>query len=87
MKVIEVKGSVDENRQLHLDEPLPIMGPSPVRIFILFPGEHEDEEQREPELDEDAWLRAAANNPTFDFLSNPAEDIYRPTDGKPFQHP
>jgi len=87
MRAIEVKGSVDKNRQLHLDEPLPIAGPRSVRIIVLFPGEHEEEEQREPDLDEGTWLRVAANNPAFDFLSNPAEDIYRPTDGKPFQHP
>ena len=79
MRAIEVKGNVDRNRQLHLDEPLPIAGPRSVRIIVLFPGEHEEEEQREPKLDEDEWLRAAANNP--------AEDIYRQTDGKPFQHP
>ena len=87
MRAIEVKGNVDRNRQLHLDEPLPIAGPSSVRIIVLFPGEHGGEEPREPKLDEDEWLRAAANNPAFDFLSNPAEDIYRPTDGKPFQYP
>ena len=79
LNVIAVKGCVAENRQLHLAEPLPIAGPSSVRIIVLFPGEHGGEEPREPKLDEDEWLRAAANNP--------AEDIYRPTDGKPFQYP
>ena len=36
MRAIEVKGSVDRNRQLHLDEPLPIAGPSPVRIVSSY---------------------------------------------------
>lgn len=87
MRAIEVKGNVDRNRQLHLDEPLPITGPRSVRIIVLFPGEHEEQAQRDLELAEGEWLRAAATNPAFDFLSNPAEDIYRPTDGKPFQRP
>lgn len=30
------------------------------------------------------WLHAVANNPAFDFLKNPEEDIYTITDGKPF---
>ena len=47
MRAIEVKGSVDKNRQLHLDEPRPLAGPSPVRIIVLFPGEHEEEEEQE----------------------------------------
>jgi len=40
---------VDKNRQLHLDEPLPIAGPSPVRSrrAILVQGEHEEEEEQE----------------------------------------
>lgn len=36
------------------------------------------------EWDETEWLRAAARNPAFDFLSDPAEDIYSPKDGQPF---
>jgi hypothetical protein len=31
------------------------------------------------------WLKAAANNPVFAFLQDPAEDIYSLSDGKPFQ--
>lgn len=34
--------------------------------------------------DETEWLKAAAHNPTFDFLKDAAEDIYSPTDGSPF---
>lgn len=35
------------------------------------------------ELTEQQWLRAAVTNPAFDFLHDPAEDIYTPSDGKP----
>ncbi|XWK86981.1 MAG: tetratricopeptide repeat protein [Phormidium sp.] len=36
------------------------------------------------EIDEQEWLQAAANNPVFDFLNDPEEDIYTLADGKPF---
>lgn len=75
MKAIETTGTVDDQRQLHLDKPLPIVGPSRVRVIILFP---------EDDIDEREWLLAAASNPAFDFLKDPAEDIYTLTDGKPF---
>jgi len=35
------------------------------------------------DMNEGAWLRAASKNSTFDFLKEEAE-IYRSTDGKPF---
>jgi len=76
MRAIEVTGIVDEQRQLHLDEPLPIAGPTGVRIIILFP--------EEADIDEREWLQATAMNPVFDFLKDPAEDIYTLADGKPF---
>jgi hypothetical protein len=34
--------------------------------------------------EEKQWLSAMTNNPTFDFLHDEGEDIYSPTDGKPF---
>ena len=76
MKAVETTGTVDEQHRLHVDEPLPIDGPSEVRVLVLVP------ENGEP--DERAWLRSAAANPAFDFLKDPVEDIYRATDGKPF---
>jgi hypothetical protein len=75
-KAIEVNGTVDRERQLHLDEPLPIDGPSRVRVIVLVP-EAEDVDERE-------WLRSAVANPAFDFLKEPEEDIYSLTDGQPF---
>ena len=36
------------------------------------------------QIDETDWLRAAATNPAFAFLNDPAEDVYTLADGKPF---
>lgn len=76
LKAFEVMGIIDEQQQLHLDEPLSIVGPSRVHVIILIP--------EETGIDEKEWLRAAARNPAFDFLKDPEEDIYTLADGKPF---
>ena len=74
---IEMTGSVGENpQQLQLDRPLPIYGPKRVRVIVLI--------EEDDEWDEAQWLQAAARNPAFDFLNDPAEDIYSLSDGKPF---
>ena len=36
--------------------------------------------------DEKGWLRAAGQNPAFDFLKDPSEDRYTLRDGKPFSN-
>jgi len=77
MNAIETTGIVDAEHQLRLDEPLPIAGPSRVRVIILVPEAGE-------EIDERAWTRAAASSPAFDFLKEAAEDIYTSSDGRPF---
>lgn len=76
MKAIEMTGTIDEQRQLHLDDPLPFSGPSRVRVIILL--------TEKGEMSEQEWLRAAAINPAFDFLQAPEEDVYTLEDGKPF---
>lgn len=35
MKAIETTGVIDEKHRLKLDQPLPIQGPSQVRVIIL----------------------------------------------------
>lgn len=75
VKAIETTGTVDAQHRLLLDEPLPVAGPTRVRVIILFPEE---------DIDEKEWLYAAASNPAFDFLKEPEEDIYTSEDGKPF---
>jgi len=74
-KAIETVGTINDQRQLVLDEPLPIVGSKRVRIIILIP---------EAEISEQEWLHAAAVNPAFDFLKEPEEDIYTLADGRPF---
>jgi hypothetical protein len=75
MKAIEVTATVDEQGQLHLDQPLKVIKSGLVRAILLFP---EDDE-----IDEMEWLKAAASNPVFAFLHDPEEDIYTLEDGKP----
>lgn len=75
MRAIEVIGTIDEKGQLHLDAPVSHVGAGRVRVILL---------QAEDDIDEKEWLRSAANNPAFEFLKGPAEDIYTRDDGKPF---
>ena len=74
-KGIEATGTIDAERRLVLDEPLPVVGPKRVRVIILLP--------EETDIDEKEWLRAASANPAFDFLKEPEEDIYTLEDGRP----
>ncbi|MEY3867664.1 MAG: hypothetical protein RLZZ338_1555 [Cyanobacteriota bacterium] len=75
MKAIEVTATVDEQGQLHLDQPLKVTKSGRVRALLLFPEDDEIEEME--------WLKAAASNPVFAFLHDPEEDIYTLEDGKP----
>ena len=74
-RAVETTGTVDKEHKLVLDEPLPIAGPSRVRVIILL--------SEDADLDEELWLRAARSNPAFEFLTDPAEDVYTAADGKP----
>ncbi len=76
LKAIEATGIIDSQKRLILDNPLPVAGPAKVRIIILLPEKTEPSEQE--------WYQAADSNPAFDFLREPEEDIYSPTDGRPF---
>ena len=76
MNAIETTGIIDEQSRLRLDGPLPITGPTRVRLIILVPDSSEFEES--------AWLSAAAKNPSFDFLKEEPENIYTQKDGRPF---
>jgi len=77
MKAFEATGRIDKEKGLVLDQQPPVDGPSRVRVIILLP--------EDGELDEAEWLRAAATNPAFDFLRDPAEDVYTLADGEPFR--
>ena len=48
---------------------------APLFVFLL---------PEESDIDEAEWLRAAAANPALAFLKDPEEDVYTPSDGRPF---
>jgi hypothetical protein len=75
-KVIEITATINAQRQLVLDEPLPFSGPARVRVIVFMP--------EEADIDEKEWLRTASRNPAFDFLKTPEEDVYTLADGRPF---
>ena len=75
LQAVELIGTIDEKGQLHLDEPISAVGQGRVRVILL---------PEEAEIGENEWLKAAASNPVFDFLKDPAEDIYTLDDGQPF---
>jgi len=76
LTAIELTGTVNERRQLQLDDLLPIAGPRRVRVIVLYSADEDG--------DEAEWLQAAASNPTFAVLKEASEDIYSVSDGKPF---
>lgn len=73
---VEIGGTVDEQGQLHLDAPMLSINPGRVRVILV---------PEQDDIDEQDWLRAAARSQVFDFLDDPAEDIYTAKDGKPFR--
>jgi hypothetical protein len=75
MNAIETTGIVDAEGKLHLDEPIRLSGPGPVRVILLF----EDDA-----IEEQEWLQAASQSSAFTFLNDPAEDLYSAEDGHPF---
>ncbi len=76
LQAVEVTGSVDEKHQLHLDQELPVSGPTRVKVIVLYPLSENG--------DDGEYLRAAARNPAFEYLKESVEDIYSAKDGKPF---
>jgi hypothetical protein len=80
-KAIEATGTIDERGHLQLDAPILADGPRRVRVIVLL---HDDQPG---DVLEDEWLTAAARNPAFDFLKDPREDVYTPSDGHAFHDP
>jgi hypothetical protein len=73
-KAIETTATINAQRQLVFDGPLPVTEPARVRVIILLP--------READIDEKEWLRAGSVNSAFGFLRTPEEDIYTLADGR-----
>ena len=76
LTAIETTGTIDENRRLQIDGIMPVPGPMRVRVLVLYP--------LTDNWEDDEWLQAAARNPAFASLHDPAEDIYTLSDGEPF---
>ncbi len=75
LAAIELSGTINENHQIQLDEPLPIEASKRVRVIVLYSAGDDFSEKE--------WLQATTTNSAFAFLDNPAEDIYTLEDGKP----
>lgn len=77
VQALETTGTIDERGQLPLDEPANTLPAGRVRVILLLPNG--------AEVEETEWLRAAATNSAFDFLKDPAEEVYSSADGEPFR--
>lgn len=78
MKAIEIKTKTDNKGQLKINIPLKEINKN-VRILILL-SEEEDL------IDDDKiWLYSNSQNPSFDFLNEPEENIYSLNDGEPLK--
>ncbi len=77
MRAIEINSKTDKSGHLKIDCKLN-KAERNVRVLILL--EDDSYEQEEEKL----WMNSISKNPVFDFLNDPAEDIYSPEDGEPF---
>lgn len=75
MRAIEIEAKTDMTGRLKIDYPLQDFNRS-VRVIILIDDKADDDQAN--------WLSAISENPAFDFLREPEEDIYTTSDGTPF---
>ena len=76
MKAIEITGSINEQGNVELDQPLPATKATRFRGILLL-----------PELDDaQEWSLAALKTSVSDLLNDPEEDIYTLEDGKPIDY-
>ena len=75
MQAVEASGHIDSNGSLQINSRLPLKE-GDVKVIIMYA---ENEETNEEKL----WMKSVSNNPAFDFLNDPEEDIYSLNDGKP----
>jgi hypothetical protein len=73
MQAIEANAEIDQTGNLKLLTPVALRNRK-VRVLILVPDTDDIEDK--------TWLYAI-QNPAFDFLNEPEEDIYTLADGKP----
>ncbi|MBW4481792.1 MAG: hypothetical protein KME14_04540 [Tildeniella torsiva UHER 1998/13D] len=79
MKAYELPATVMANGHLtwpdfQLD---PALKDAQVRVIVLV--------EEANDLSDEDWLKAATQNPAFDFLQDSEEDIYSVSDGKRFK--
>ena len=70
---IETTATIGLERQLVLDEDIPVEVSGRVRVIVLY----------DDDVNESDWMRSAAANSAFDFLADEGEDIYTLNDGRP----
>ena len=79
MKAIEINTKTNNKGQLKNHIPLKKRNKN-VRVLILFSDE-------EDLIDDDKiWLYSNSQNPSFNFLSEPEENIYSLNDGEPLKN-
>lgn len=70
-----IRAVMCRNKKIELLEPVDVPAGTEILVTIL------------PDSEEMEWLKAASRNEAFDFLKDPEEDIYTPSDGRPFHDP
>jgi hypothetical protein len=70
MLAFETNGTIDNDGFLLLEQPIALRNRS-VKVLILLEEQNETTE----------WVKAVAQNPSFDFLNDDEEDIYTKEDG------
>lgn len=74
MKAIEIHSETDQDGVLKIHYNINKSN-SKVRVLILYDDKNESD-------DENLWLQSISHNPSFDFLNDPAEDLYSLKDGE-----
>ncbi|HNW50433.1 MAG TPA: hypothetical protein PKH79_05080 [Prolixibacteraceae bacterium] len=69
MRAIEIKSKTDKTGHLKLNYNLN-KSEKNVRVLILLDDDYYEQEE------EKMWMDAISKNPAFDFLNDPAEDVY-----------
>ena len=77
MRAIEINSVTDKTGHLKIDCKLD-KSEKKVRVIILLDDDKSDHKE------EKLWMNSISNNPAFNFLNEPAEDVYSLNDGEPF---
>lgn len=76
LTALEMTGTINADRQIELDVPLPKGLQERVRVIVLF-------DEKPKDISETEWLKTASANDAYSFLEGDNEDIYTLADGKP----